>query len=241
MLPMRKTATTFAPAVLALVLAACSGGEAAKPAGDGGKAEAKPAEGSDKGASAGEAAASAGPAAASAGPAASAGEAAATGGEAAASAGAPASAGDAAATGGEAAATGGDAAAGGDAITKLLDEVKAKKTKDERARKALEEAEAAGATPQDLAKAANARGDMLMGEPERATTFFEWARDKDPKIAEPSFNLAKMAALQGDIEATITHLTEVKKRGGKKLLKMVGYDPIFEVVKDDPKIQDLMR
>jgi len=124
---------------------------------------------------------------------------------------------------------------------KLLDEVKNKRTKDDRARKALEEAEAAGVTIVELAKAAHARAEGLGGEAERAAAFYEWARDKDPKFADPSFSLAKMSALTGDIDATISHLTEVKKRGGRKLLKTVGYDPTFEVVKDDPKVQELIR
>ena len=44
-----------------------------------------------------------------------------------------------------------------------------------------------------------------------------------------------------DTTTTIALLTEVKSRGGKKLIKQVGYDPLFEVVKDDPAVQALMR
>ncbi|MCA9635628.1 MAG: hypothetical protein KC420_06305 [Myxococcales bacterium] len=120
--------------------------------------------------------------------------------------------------------------------------MKSKKTKDDRAEKALAEAEAAGAEISELAKAANYRGDKLMGtDQERATKYYEWAREKDPKYAEPVFALAKMAVVTGDTTTTIALLTEVKSRGGKKLIKQVGYDPLFEVVKDDPAVQALMR
>lgn len=124
---------------------------------------------------------------------------------------------------------------------KLLDEGKAKKTSDTRAKKAFEEAEKAGATPRELAEAANARGEALFGEPERAAAFFEWARDKDPTYPEPVFNLAKQTANAGEIPKTVEHLKEVSKRGGKKLLKQVGFDPTFEIVKDDPEVQKLIK
>lgn len=124
---------------------------------------------------------------------------------------------------------------------KLLDEAKAKKTSDARAKKAFEEAEKAGATPRELAEAANARGEALFGEPERATAFFEWARDKDTSYPEPVFNLAKQTANAGEIPQTVAHLKEVHKRGGKKLLKQVGFDPTFEIVKDDPEVQKLLK
>jgi hypothetical protein len=124
---------------------------------------------------------------------------------------------------------------------KLLDEGKAKKTSDTRAKKAFEEAEKAGATPRELAEAANARGEALFGEPERATAFFEWARDKDPTYPEPVFNLAKQTVNAGEIPKTVEHLKEVHKRGGKKLLKQVGFDPTFEIVKDDPEVQKLLK
>jgi len=126
----------------------------------------------------------------------------------------------------------------------LLSEAKNVKTTDGRATKALDEAEKAGATATELATAANARGQAIMGDAERASKLFQWARDKDPKFAEASFNLAKLAALTGDVEAARAHLQEVAKRAGKhakKLLKQVEYDPIFEPVKDDPEIQKLLR
>ena len=125
---------------------------------------------------------------------------------------------------------------------KLLDEAKAKKTSDARVKKALEEAEAAGATPRELAEASNARGVALMGDqPEKATAAFEWARDKDPTYPDASFNLAKQSALAGETPEAVKHLQEVNKRGGKKLLKQVGYDPVFEAVKDDPEIQKIAK
>lgn len=127
--------------------------------------------------------------------------------------------------------------------TKLFAEVKAKKTSDARAKKALEEAEAGGATPRELAEASNARGVTLVGagEAERAQAAFEWARDKDPTYPDASFNLAKQTANAGEIPATVAHLKEVHKRGGKTLLKQVGYDPTFEIVKDDPELSKLIK
>lgn len=124
---------------------------------------------------------------------------------------------------------------------KLLDEAKAKKTSDTRAKKALEEAEKAGATARELAEVANARGEALFDEPERAEAFFTWARDKDTTYPEPVFNLAKQTVNAGEIPATVEHLKEVHKRGGKKLLKQIGFDPSFEIVKDDPEVQKLLK
>jgi tetratricopeptide (TPR) repeat protein len=163
---------------------------------------------------------------------------------------APATPTEAAATAGAdggaaAAATAGDTAApaeGGDK-TKLLADAKSKKTSDAKAKKALEDAEAAGATVRELAEASNERGVALLGagEPERATAAFEWARDKDPTYPDPSFNLAKQTAMAGEIPETVKHLQEVHKRGGKKLLKQVGFDPTFEIVKDDPDVQKIIK
>ena len=47
--------------------------------------------------------------------------------------------------------------------------------------------------------------------------------------------------MAGEIPETVKHLQEVHKRGGKKLLKQVGYDPVFEVVKDDPEVQKIAK
>lgn len=126
---------------------------------------------------------------------------------------------------------------------KLIAEVKAKKTSDTRAKKALEEAEAGGATVRELAEASNARGEMLVGagEFDRAKLAFEWARDKDTTYPDPSFNLAKQTVLAGDVPETVAHLKEVHKRGGKKLLKQVGFDPSFEIVKDDPEVAKIIK
>lgn len=124
---------------------------------------------------------------------------------------------------------------------KLLDEVKAKKTSDARAKKALEEAEKGGASVRELAEAANARGEALFSEPERAASFFTWAKDKDPSYPEPVFNLAKQSANAGEIPQTVALLKEVSQRGGKKLLKQVGFDPTFEIVKDDSEVQKLIK
>jgi len=141
------------------------------------------------------------------------------------------------------AATAGDPAAPAVDKTKLLTDAKSKKTSDAKAKKALEEAEAAGATVRELAEASNERGVALLGsgEPERATAAFEWARDKDPTYPDPSFNLAKQTAMAGEIPETVKHLQEVHKRGGKKLLKQVGFDPVFEIVKDDPEVQKIAK
>ncbi|MCA8965638.1 MAG: hypothetical protein KDC48_12210 [Planctomycetes bacterium] len=127
-------------------------------------------------------------------------------------------------------------------IASLLKTVSNKRTSDAKADKALADAEGLGAEVRALAEAANDRGDALLGEEgDRSTKYFEWARDKDTSYPDPSFNLAKMTVLSGDVPGTIAHLEEVKKRGGKKLLKTVGYDPLFEVVKDDKKVQALIR
>ncbi|HGG57322.1 MAG TPA: hypothetical protein ENK31_05955 [Nannocystis exedens] len=155
---------------------------------------------------------------------------------------------------GEAAVSAGEAASAGDeaagvnkeeetkaAIAALLKTAARKRTSDSKAEKALAEAEELGAEPRELAEAANSRGEALFGERDRAIQFFEWARDKDEKYPDPSFNLAKIEVLAGNVPATIAHLQEVKKRGGRKLLKTVGYDPLFEVVKDDRTVQKLIR
>lgn len=150
---------------------------------------------------------------------------------------------DAAATAGEAAppAPAADPAAAAEANKKLLDEAKAKKTSDTRAKKALEEAEKGGATVRELAESANARGEALFDEPERAAAFFTWAKDKDTTYPEPVFNLAKQSANAGEVPQTVELLKEVSKRGGKKLLKQVGFDPTFEIVKDDAEVQKLIK
>ncbi|HWB75634.1 MAG TPA: hypothetical protein VG755_11785 [Nannocystaceae bacterium] len=181
------------------------------------------------------------------------GDAKAEGGDAKAEGGeAKAEGGEAKAEGGEAKAEGGEAKAddgasdttGGAAPADpaaLLTEVKNKKTKDERAIAALEEALTAGAKLRDVAKAANARGEKLYETPDRAKTFFEWAAAKDPKYPDPEFNLAKQLVVTGDLDECKKHLEEVKKRGGKKLLGQIEYDATWEVVKDDPAVRKLIE
>jgi len=151
-------------------------------------------------------------------------------------------------TAGGTAGTAGTAGAGDPAApavdkTKLIAEIKNKKTSDARTKKALEEAEAGGATVRELAEASNGRGVALQnaGEGDRAKAAFEWARDKDPTYPDASFNLAKQTANAGEVPETVAHLKEVHKRGGKTLLKQVGYDPTFEIVKDDPEISKIVK
>ncbi len=124
---------------------------------------------------------------------------------------------------------------------KLLEDAKKAKTSDKNAKKALEDAEKAGATVREVAEAANARGEALFEDADRAAEFFKWARDKDPTYPEPVFNLAKQSVNAGEIPATVELLKEVHKRGGKKLLKQIGFDPSFEIVKDDPEVQKLLK
>lgn len=151
------------------------------------------------------------------------------------------------ADGGEAAGDDGAVAEAGEAVSPeeqietLLDEVTNKRTKDDRALAALEEAKGLGAEPKDLAKAANKRGEKLLVTPDRATQFFEWAAAADPKYPNATFNLAKLAANTGDIPKVKELLTEVKARGGKKLLQQIEFDPSFALVADDPEVLSLLR
>lgn len=172
------------------------------------------------------------------------GEAKADGGEAKADDGGEKAATDGAKAEGPAA-DGGDAADGGTPPAAdpaaLQTEIKTKKTTDERAMAALAELEASGAKLRDVAKAANARGEKLFEDPERAKTFFEWAAAKDPKYPDPLFNLAKQTANAGEVEATREYLKQVKARGGKKLLTQVDFDPMWEIVKDDPEVRKLLE
>lgn len=166
-----------------------------------------------------------------------------TGAPAAATDGAPAAA-DGGAEGADAGDTGGTAGDTGgpvDEITPLLDEAKKKKTSDAKATQLLDDAKAKGAAPTDVAKAANARGVALMGEPERAKPFFEYAMAADEKYPDAPFNLAKIAANEGDIDRVKELLAEVKARGGKKLLKTVGFDPTFALVAGEPDVEKLLK
>lgn len=141
----------------------------------------------------------------------------------------------------EAGAEAGEAGEEVDPVPGLLDEVKNKKTKDDRALAALAEAKEAGAKDRDLAKAATKRGKSLLSDPERATKFFEYAQDIDKKYPDATFELAKLTANTGEAEKTIELLEEVKKRGGKKLLKNVEFDPTFALVANEPAVQKLLK
>ncbi len=126
-------------------------------------------------------------------------------------------------------------------IPALLEQAKDLKTPDKDALAALDAAKAAGADKIEAAKVANTRGEKLIekGEIDRATPFFEWAKDTHTLYGEPVFNLAKQACLAGDADLCKELLLEVQKRGNKKLVKQVGIDPIFTPVQDDPEVRKL--
>ena len=154
------------------------------------------------------------------------------------------STGAAAATGttGAAAATG--AEADPEAIKKALLEkiASTKQAKDDEAIELLDKAkEEESATVRELAQAANKRATRLFRYPDRAKRFFEYAMTVDETYPDAPFHLAKLAATTGDIIATKEHLTEVKKRGGKKLLSTVEFDPTFALVADDPDVRKLWQ
>lgn len=128
-----------------------------------------------------------------------------------------------------------------DPLPGLMDKARDTKLSNADLTKALDEAKTAGGDVVELAKLANARGEKLIGkgEPEDAEAFFTWAKDADEKYPEPVYALAKQSCLVGDADACKELLLEVKKRGGKKLLKQVGTDPIFIIVADDSEIRKL--
>ncbi|MGH1341615.1 MAG: hypothetical protein ACRBN8_08705 [Nannocystales bacterium] len=165
--------------------------------------------------------------------------------------GEPAAEGGAAPTaeGGDApAAEGGDeveaadaAKAGGKDSAALIKEARTTKTTDERAVEALAEAETAGATIKELARAAKARGDYLYKSPDRAKVFYEWSAEKDENYADPVFALAKQKAVTGDVDDVVKLLKQVSERkGGKKLLEQIDFDPTWDIVKDDPDVRALL-
>ena len=55
------------------------------------------------------------------------------------------------------------------------------------------------------------------------------------------WSTAKQSANGGDVDATRELLTQVKARGGKKLLTQVDFDPMWEIVKDDPEVRKLLE
>jgi hypothetical protein len=128
-----------------------------------------------------------------------------------------------------------------DLVPGLFEQAKSLDTEDEAAKKALTDAIAAGAAKIEAAKIANARGEALMakGEAERATAFFEWARDTHTLLSEPVYNLATLAAYAGDLEVAKEHLQELQKRGNKKLMKKVGVDPAFAPLHDDADVRKI--
>lgn len=142
--------------------------------------------------------------------------------------------------GGEAADDGGEKAAGKDSAA-LIKEARTTKTTDERAVAALAEAETAGATIKELARAAKARGDYLYKSPDRAKVFYEWSAAKDENYADPVFALAKQKAVTGDVDDVVKFLKQVAERkGGKKLLEQIDFDPTWDIVKDDPDVRALL-
>jgi hypothetical protein len=126
-------------------------------------------------------------------------------------------------------------------VEALIKEIKSKKTKDDRVQAAVAEAEAGGAEPAAVAKALVTRGQALFDDPERAKPYFELANDKDPKSPNAAFELAKQAALVGDVDETKKWLTVVHERKGKKLLKRIEFDPMWEIVKDDPDVRAMLK
>lgn len=130
---------------------------------------------------------------------------------------------------------------GGPDVTAMLKQVTSTRTKDKPALEVLAEAEEAGAELLDMARAANDRGEKLYASPERAKVFFEWANDKDPSYPLPAFNLAKQAAVLGELEEAKTWLKVVHERKGNKLLKQIEFDPMWEILKDDPDVQALLK
>lgn len=123
----------------------------------------------------------------------------------------------------------------------LLKEARSKRTKDQQAMELLAQAEEAGAKPREVAKAATDRGLALHGTPERAAKLFEWAAEKDAAYPDPVWHLAKQAAVQGNVDRTKELLAKVHERGGKKLLQQIEFDPMWEIVKDDPDVRALLR
>ncbi|MBV1859898.1 MAG: hypothetical protein KUG77_15915, partial [Nannocystaceae bacterium] len=131
--------------------------------------------------------------------------------------------------------------AGGKDSAALIKEARTTKTTDERAVAALVEAETAGATVKELARAAKARGDYLYKSPDRAQVFYEWSAAKDENYADPVFALAKQKAVTGDVDDVVKLLKQVSDRkGGKKLLEQIDFDPTWDIVKDDPDVRALL-
>lgn len=140
-------------------------------------------------------------------------------------------------------ADGADSTGGGPDVPALLKELKSRRTRDKRATAIIAELEAAEVETMELAKALTARGKALFASPERATAMFELALDKDPKIPDPAFELAKQAAMLGEseLEEAKKWLKVVHERKGKKFLKQIEFDPMWEILKDDPDVRAMLR
>ncbi len=105
----------------------------------------------------------------------------------------------------------------------------------------MAELEAAEVETIDIAKALTSRGKALHSSPERAKALYELALEKDPKYPDPAFELAKQAAMLGELDEAKTWLKTVKERKGKKLLRQIDFDPMWEILKDDPEVRALLK
>jgi hypothetical protein len=114
------------------------------------------------------------------------------------------------------------------------------RTSDAEARRLLGQAEEAGASVREVARTAVDRGLALHATPDRAKAFFEWAAEKDPAYPDPMWHLARQAAVEGDVDRAKEMLGVVKQRGGKKLLQQIDFDPMWEILKDDPDVRKLL-
>lgn len=173
----------------------------------------------------------------------------AAGSGAAADAGADSSGAAGSGSGGEAAdadggATTGEPAEGTDGgpdSAALLKELKKKRTKDARVTEIIAQLEAAEVETIELAKALTARGKALHATPERAKAMFELALEKDAQYPDPAFELAKQAAVLGELDEAKKWLGIVRDRKGKKLLKQIEFDPMWEILKDDPDVRAMLK
>ena len=69
----------------------------------------------------------------------------------------------------------------------------------------------------------------------------DWSAEKDETYADPVFRLAKQKAVTGDVDDVVKLLKQVAERkGGKKLLEQIDFDPTWDIVKDDPEVRALL-
>ncbi len=135
----------------------------------------------------------------------------------------------------------GSSSGGGVDTAALLKELKSRRTKDARITEVVALAEEAGVEGKAIAKALNLRGQALHASPDRAKVMFELASEKDPKNPLPAFNLAKQAAVLGELADAKTWLKVVHERKGRKLLQQIDFDPMWEILKDDPEVRALIK